>query len=675
MPLPTINLDDRTFDQLFADLRRRIPVYAPEWTDHNESDPGIAMLQLFCWLQEMMFYRLNRVPDKMFVEFLRLVGIELTPPAPAHADLTFTLSVKDLPQPVAIPQGTQATLASGGTSGPVIFETDDNLFAVGATTQAVQVYDSARFTLSRVQDFSFGAPLFALSQHPQTGCAFSIGFDRTFPPGRHRMLVRLVDPSNPYVQARGVGIDSYTPPVEAYWEYSTGDPLNWKKLSVAQDDTRALTRTGYVQFDAPDDQDTIQYGLWNDPATPLFWIRYRIQQVLGGGYEAPPQLSNVLINTISATNAVTENNEVLGFSTGLPNQTFQLAHAPVLPLPSGATGRIEVKEDPNGDYFTWTEVDTFAASGRSDTHYMLNPKTGLVTFGDGKNGKIPLALASSSGDPNSFERNIRATTYRWGGGAAGNAGARTITSLQSAIAYVSDVTNLAPSYGGSDEESLDDAKARAPMIIRTMTRGVTATDMAFLAEETPGANIRRAVAYPLLNPNYRIKRPTAGSVPAPEVPIPGVVTVIVIPDSTDPMPMPSTATLGLVADWLDQHRLLTAELYVAPPRYRQIHIRARVIADPSADSGAVQQQLTAGLLAYFHPLTGGAKGQGWDFGGTIDFSGTYRQILSVPGVARIDTSSVATFVDDQLVPACTDFLLEPDEMVYSLDHEIEVTYS
>lgn len=678
MPLPVINLDDRTFEQLFDDLRRRIAVYVPEWTDHNESDPGIALLQLFCWLQEMTFYRMNRVPDKMFIEFLRLVGIELTAPAPAHADLTFALNVKDLPTAVAIPKGTQVTLAggsSGSNSGPIIFETDDNLFAVGAQILAVQVYDAARFQLFRVQNFSFGDAIQALSNGPQTGCAFAVGFDSVFPPGRYSMLVRVVDTATPFVQARGSGIDSYTPPVNALWEYSTGDPLNWSPLSVAQDDTRSLTKTGYLQFDAPTDGDTLQYGLWNDPAQPLFWLRYRIVSVLGGGYETPPQVSSVLINTISATNAVTETLEVLGYSTGLPNQSFTLAHSPVLAMPAGVTGRVQVQEEESGSYVTWTEVPNFDSSLRTDTHYTLDSSTGLVQFGDGKNGKIPRALTSGSVNQTSFERNIRATEYRWGGGAAGIAGANKITSLNSPVPYVSTVTNVAPSYGGSDEESLDDAKARAPMVIRTMTRAVTADDFAFLAEGTPGANIRRAVAYPLLNPNYRIKRPISGGLPAPEVPIPGVVTVIVVPDSTDLMPTPSSATLGLVADWLDQHRLLTAELYVAAPRYRLVHIRARVIADPSADSGVVQQQLTAALLAYFHPLTGGPKGQGWDFGGTIDFSGTYRQILSVPGVQRIDTSSVATFVDDELVPACTDYPLEPDELVYSIDHELEVTYS
>ena len=45
MTLPAPIIDDRTFGQLSAELRGRIPVYAPEWTDHNESDPGIALLE------------------------------------------------------------------------------------------------------------------------------------------------------------------------------------------------------------------------------------------------------------------------------------------------------------------------------------------------------------------------------------------------------------------------------------------------------------------------------------------------------------------------------------------------------------------------------------------------------------------------------------------------------
>src|SRR4026209_2181847 len=91
MPLTDLNLDNRTFDQLFQELRRRIPAYAPEWTDHNDSDPGITMLQMFSWLAEVVIYRLNKVPEKNYIKFLELMGIELHQPAPAQAELQFTL--------------------------------------------------------------------------------------------------------------------------------------------------------------------------------------------------------------------------------------------------------------------------------------------------------------------------------------------------------------------------------------------------------------------------------------------------------------------------------------------------------------------------------------------------------------------------------------------------------
>ena len=61
MPLPIPILDDRTFEQLVQEAIRRIPVYAPEWTDHNASDPGITLIELFAWLTEMQLYSLDRI--------------------------------------------------------------------------------------------------------------------------------------------------------------------------------------------------------------------------------------------------------------------------------------------------------------------------------------------------------------------------------------------------------------------------------------------------------------------------------------------------------------------------------------------------------------------------------------------------------------------------------------
>ena len=69
--LPT--LDDRTFAELVADARASIPSLAPGWTDHNPTDPGMILIELFAWLAEIVLYRIDRVPDRSYRTFLELL--------------------------------------------------------------------------------------------------------------------------------------------------------------------------------------------------------------------------------------------------------------------------------------------------------------------------------------------------------------------------------------------------------------------------------------------------------------------------------------------------------------------------------------------------------------------------------------------------------------------------
>ncbi|RPI77314.1 MAG: hypothetical protein EHM45_09590 [Desulfobacteraceae bacterium] len=76
MSLPIPDLDDKSFDDLLNEARMLIPVYNKEWTNHNPSDPGITLLELFAWLAEMTLFRLNRIPDEHYLQFLQLIGME-----------------------------------------------------------------------------------------------------------------------------------------------------------------------------------------------------------------------------------------------------------------------------------------------------------------------------------------------------------------------------------------------------------------------------------------------------------------------------------------------------------------------------------------------------------------------------------------------------------------------
>lgn len=74
MSLPLPNLDDRTYTDLVEEARSLIPIECPEWTDHNPSDTGIILIELLAWLTEMVLYRVNRIPDKNFETFLKLLN-------------------------------------------------------------------------------------------------------------------------------------------------------------------------------------------------------------------------------------------------------------------------------------------------------------------------------------------------------------------------------------------------------------------------------------------------------------------------------------------------------------------------------------------------------------------------------------------------------------------------
>jgi predicted phage baseplate assembly protein len=685
MPLPDIQLDDRSYETLVADALRRIPGYTPEWTDFNDSDPGITLVQLFAWLEEMILYRLNKVPDKNFIEFLKLIGIELNPPTPATGELTFHLSSPGPTSPpgsppdtealvVLVPQGTQISTTQPDADGPIIFETDQPISVVGATLIALQSFDGAIYTVVSQSNAIDGQFFYPFGPQPQAQAAFYLGFDRSFPTnaGPYMLTVHAYT-ADLIEEGQGLSADltSSTPPVVAVWEYSSGIGSGWQPLNPSSDTTACLTRDGTVTFAGPANPAAIQLGLLRNPGDPaLFWLRYRIESVLGAGYEVPPRLEDTLINTVSSTNVVTITDEILGASDGSPNQSFLLANKPV--LKDGFV--LEVDEGDGNGFQPWTMVDNFAGSSRTDKNFTLNVATGGIDFGDGEQGKIPARLPDPS-RPDQDLANIQAANYRWGGGARGNAGANTVTSLQSPIPYVDSVTNLRPMAGGQDEETLGQAQDRAPQAIRSQSRAVTADDFVYLAQQTPGTRIRRAQALALRNPNIEATRPSGSGLPVTTTPSPGALSVMVVPDSLDAKPVPTTQTLTLVAQWLNSHRLITTELYVVAPRYREVEVDAQVIAETTANTDQVAQTVEENLLGFFNPLTGGKAGTGWDFGGTIYFSDIYRTILNTPGVARLASGAVTLYVDGVGIAPSTDVPLDADELVYSESHRITATYS
>src|SRR5215831_20128596 len=77
MPLTVPNLDDRTYTDLVEEALAMVPRYAPGWTNHNASDPGITIIELLAYFADHFLYRLNRVTKETKLRFLQLLsGVE-----------------------------------------------------------------------------------------------------------------------------------------------------------------------------------------------------------------------------------------------------------------------------------------------------------------------------------------------------------------------------------------------------------------------------------------------------------------------------------------------------------------------------------------------------------------------------------------------------------------------
>ncbi len=244
-------LDNRTYEQLREELVRRIPVYAPEWTDHNESDPGIALLELFAYLGESLLYRFNQIPDTTRIEFLRLLGVQPRPAQPATALVAMTTELT---------AGVQVLRASSAQAGSTTFETDDEVYvwpldlvAVGKRPRSAadpSREEARQDALARAHVDEASASFYVPDggvRRPTPGRPRHRRRERT---GRRRAVARAggeahdgSDPLRGRIASFGIAFDEQVPaPFELLAPVGAAVPLGRPHLGPAADGVAAVDR-------------------------------------------------------------------------------------------------------------------------------------------------------------------------------------------------------------------------------------------------------------------------------------------------------------------------------------------------------------------------------------------------------------------------------------------------
>jgi hypothetical protein len=629
--LKDMKLDDRTFQQIVDEMRKRIPFYCPEWTDHNVSDPGITLLELFAWMMEILLYRVNQVPDLHAIRFLEMLGLHYESPRAAQGRVTFWLSEPFQGGALEIGDDIEVATTQTETEAPEVFRVIEP-FRIKAPKLATLVVQErggrthAKFDLQRTEEAerlrNEGVDVFCAVQE---GDALYLGFSSDLSHHVLRLTLEVED-------LRAAGGGRGAPPYQ--WKAHTAQGWQPCPVKEGEDRTENMNHTNYTQFVLPALQMTSIEGL------ERYWIRVELQK---HRYKLSPRLFWVTPVVIGCSVLVRHEqkveNEQLGAFEGAPDQRFYLQHKPLLQRSTGEHLLVDNEQ--------WTEVTDFADSAATlperqpKKHYMLDNITGELRFGpairqrDGsvkQYGQIPPRQAK-----------LKFSCYRYGGGLRGNLAPGKINTLKSSLSFIKRVENLEPINGGADQEALEELAMRATRLLRGSQRAVTAEDFAWLAQDEYNRRQNRSMV-------ARAKCvPSEGTNPTR----PGEVEVLVVPYvPIDPLllgRLPSEKLAAAFADLLKEPTtpnsaanrlaetqplhafikdrcLVTTQVKVSAADYQWVAVHVTVQAPPEVQRPAWEQQLLTKLYRFLNPINGGVTGEGWPWGGVLQLPALYDHL-------------------------------------------------
>ncbi len=446
------------------------------------------------------------------------------------------------------------------------------------------------------------------------------------------------------------------------WEYR--NDKGWSELRV-RDETQNFIHSGIIEFLAPSD-----FSSHKKFGSDHYWLRVARDS---GQFPFPPRLLRVLNNTTMASQTITLRNQLIGSSDGSENQRFRTTRYPVL---SGQQLEIREPEHPSQDeqltiekeegtdavtilrdeggnpreiWVRWHEVPDFYGSGPRDRHYLMDHITGEIRFGNGIYGLIPPA----------GNGNIHMRRYKTGGGKIGNRASNTIVQLKTTVPYVGRVTNTEPAVGGADAENFSLLPERISRSLRHRGRAVTRVDFEDLAM-VASPEVSRALCVPLYN---LAMDPDATRFK------PGIVSLVIVPDSIEAKPVPTQRLIELVRNYLHNHIIPTVQLIIVGAEYIRVDVESEIAITRPEGAGEVRRNVNNALSGFLHPLTGGHDGNGWDFGRRPYQSDLYSLIESIAGVDHVRSLKVTETEERPGVQQTGRYL------VYSGTHKIRLTFT
>jgi predicted phage baseplate assembly protein len=632
MSIEPVKLDDLTWSEMVNVTRRRIPAAsAGQWTLHAPVDPGITLLDLFAYLLEQRVYWMDHVPDSLVRGALSLLGEKPLPTQVAATVMHFP-NVDDF---LVVPRASRFTLAA--SVPPLIFTADKRSLLLPLERVGLKIGDT-----DRTGDLGHGKVMRLFPADGQAAEVKIIFFLRKRLPKdigakQFSLLLELYESSNITPQWSPKAPAPPPSAAKVTWLYSKGGERISFAESEVKDGTAGLRRSGLVTLPLKNDWDVDTSVISPD------FFAYTLSMVVDQAtFSAPPRLKRLLPNVVVACHQRKSVKHRLNREwLPLPGNEIAIADLPEndaikdYPAIENTIG-LKIRER-DGKWHRWERTTDLAFHGPSDRVFVADRTLGTISFGNGLTGRLPVLLSGN-------EEQLR-IHYMVGGGSAGKLGTslRWRTSLNALdgtpVNDTFEAINVVPTIGGEEPETIQAFRERAAASLKARTRAVIREDFEEIARTVPGEEIARTA------PRVAIKRAHAAvgfHTNHPCTPIPGAVTVFILPDVSRPdildesfdesitesafvaQPVPDEGVLSVVRQKLDNARLAGTEVFVLPPFYRSVKLTL-VIESNAADRAGLGDRIKLRLRRFFDPLIGGDDGEGWPFGEPVRPSAVLRE--------------------------------------------------
>ena len=472
------------------------------------------------------------------------------------------------------------------------------------------------------------------------------------------------------------------------WSYYSVD--GWKSLNV-KDNTHGLIQTGTCEFVAPLDQMAERIL-----AQEIFWVKIKIvekediasfsqiselkqyplklQKLLFSKYyrknyryqilqkplsylkpctpdlmpfhpalhiptnekDAEIQINGIYINTIWTSQSETITNEYVGSSDGSPNQKFRLLRPAVRELQVWVREFLEPEDallsyypdEEKGFWVLWSEIGYIYDAKPTARVYILDAVSGEICFGDGNFGLIPPI----------GKDNIKAS-YQTGGGKQGNVPKGKVQNLVSTVSSIDKIENHIEASGGSDVEPIESLIKRAPKTLRARDRAIIFEDYEILTKEA-STDVAKVKAIPNFSNRGEYKT--------------NWVTAVIAPYSQEKQPECSEGLIRNVKSYLEARAPMITNVQVISPKYAVIDLEIDIVLTKWDLIPIVKEEAQKKLASFLHPIYGGYKDEGWEFGTLPCFSDFFALLEKIDGIEYIKTLTMRVVAGDKTVTITSD---------------------